>query len=178
MANRCLINDKVNNSLNNIVHQCFLLNRVLDRQMSQLSVKFTMNKTSNKLHPLLAHAPLKLADFIGDYQDQRNALTVYGEVPLDTTDYLSVLEIFENFLESMREFEDVVQEAVNVCDEEADLTTKVFLQDFLMKIIPFSAQAVLLCDKIEAYGDIPMGRMLFDSNIEDFIIVPMLIGKG
>lgn len=178
MANRCLVSDKVNTGLNNIVHQCFLLNRLLDRQMSELSVKFTMNHTSDILHPLLAHAPLKLADFIGDYQDQRNALTAYRETPLDNTDYSNVLDMFEKFLDSMKELEDMIQEVINICDEEADLTTKVFLQDFLIKLIPFSAQAILLCDKIEAYGDTSFGRMMFDSNIKDFIVAPMLVGKG
>lgn len=171
MSNRSLITDTVNKSLNNIVLQCFYVNRQEDRAMTELSVKFTMNQTSDLLHPILAHSSLALADFIGDYQDQRNVLTEYGLVPADNTDYNNVLEIFEKSLEYWKSLEKSIQDAIEICLDEGDTTTRVLLESFLIKIIPFTAQVILLCDKIEAYEtNGAFGRMLFDSNIESFII--------
>ena len=177
MGNRSQVSDKVNNALNDIVLKCFLTNRQEDRVMTELSVKFTMNQTSDLLHPILAHSPLALADLIGDYQDQRNALTAYGLVPTDNTDYTNVLEMFEKSLEVWLNLEKSIADAVEVCLNENDATTRVFLETFLVKIIPFTAQVILLCDKIEAYGDISTNRMLFDQNIESFIIVTGLMLK-
>jgi len=178
MGNRSQVSDKVNDALNDIVLKCFYINRQEDRTMTELSVKFTMNQTSDTLHPILAHSPLALADLIGDYQDARNVLTNYGLVPADNTDYNNVLEMFEKSLEVWLNLEKTISDAVEICLNENDATTRVFLESFLLKIIPFTAQVVLLCDKIEAYGENPtLGRMLFDQNIESFIVVKGLMLK-
>lgn len=171
MGNRSQVSDKVNTVLNDIVLKCFYINRQEDRSMTQLSVKFTMNQTSDLLHPILAHSPLALADLIGDYQDQRNVLTNYGLVPQDNTDYNNVLEMFEKSLEAWLNLEKAIADAVEVCLNENDATTRVFLESYLLKIIPFTAQVILLCDKIEVYEtNGSFGRMLFDQNIESFIV--------
>ena len=177
MGKRSMVSDNVNSALNNIILQCFYINRQEDRIMTQLSIKFTMNQTSDALHPILAHSPLALADLIGDYQDQRNVLTAYGLVPADNTDYNNVLEMFEKSLDYWKALEKSILDAIEVCLNEDDATTRVFLENFLLKIIPFTAQVILLCDKIEAYGDIPTNRMLFDQNIESFIIAKAIILK-
>jgi len=178
MGNRNQVSDKVNLALNDIVLKCFYINRQEDRCMTELSVKFTMNKTSDILHPILAHSPLALADLIGDYQDQRNVLTVYGEVPTDATDYDNVLEMFEKSLEVWLNLEKCIADGVEICLNENDATTRVFLETFLVKIIPFTAQAILLCDKIESYGENSgLGRMMFDENIDSFIVAKALILK-
>ena len=178
MGNRSQVSDKVNNALNDIILKCFYINKQEDREMTELSVKFTMNKTSDTLHPILAHSPLALADLIGDYQDQRNALTNYGLVPEDNTDYDSVLEMFEKSLEVWLNLEKTIADGVEICLNENDATTRVFLETFLIKIIPFTAQVILLCDKMEAYGENPtLGRMIFDENIDSFIVAKALILK-
>ena len=178
MGNRSQVSDKVNNALNDIILKCFYINKQEDREMTELSVKFTMNKTSDTLHPILAHSPLALADLIGDYQDQRNALTNYGLVPEDNTDYDSVLEMFEKSLEVWLNLEKTIADGVEICLNENDATTRVFLETFLVKIIPFTAQVILLCDKMEAYGENPtLGRMIFDENIDSFIVAKALILK-
>ena len=72
-----LINDKIHNQLNLIVKKLFEGNRLLDRQMTQLEVKFVMNKTSGILHTGLAHKYPLLADKISEYMASRNCQTVY-----------------------------------------------------------------------------------------------------
>lgn len=171
MQKRTMITDKVNDSLNEIVKKCFETNRVLDRIMSQLSVKFTMNNSSSILHPLLAHYFPLFADKFSDYQDARNALTIYGLTPKDDTDYDNALSMFERYLNTVKELENTIINSIDVCIEESDTMTRVFLENALRDLIPYTAQGILLCDKIEAYGDNPQGRMAFDHNIESFIII-------
>jgi ferritin len=164
---RSLINENINNGLNDIVTKLFEGNRICDRAMSVLSVKFAMNKTVDNLHPKLAHLYPKLADVISDYQGARNNLTVYGATPLDSIDYNSPQEFFEKILDYQNDLEALVTEIRDRAENDPDITTKSFLEKFLIDLIPVTSQCLLLVDKGEAYKD----WMLFDANVEDFIIL-------
>jgi ferritin len=162
-----LINDKVNNKLNEIVKKLFEGNRILDRCMTEFSVKFAMNNTEGQLHPKLAHLYPKLADVISDYQSARDCLTIYGETPLDDSDYNSPLDIFNKILEYQEDLESLVAESIDTAKEDSDYTTKVVLDKFLLDIVPVMNQILLLVDKAESYKD----WMMFDADIEKFIIL-------
>jgi hypothetical protein len=172
---RSLIIDNVNNGLNDIVKTLFLGNRICDRAMSILSVKFAMNNTVNLIHPKLAHIYPKLADVVSDYQGDRNCLTVYGDTPLDNMDYVSPQDFFERILDYMIDLESQCYEVLNKAQDESDITTVIFLQNFINTLIPVTSQCLLFVDKCEAYkGD----WMSFDHNIEDFITLSDFAGKG
>jgi hypothetical protein len=163
-----LINDAVNKKLNDIVTLCFTGNRICDRAMSVLDVKFVMNKTSSILHQKLAHFFPKIADVVSDYQGARNCLTTYGITPLDESDYDSPQDFFEKILEYMSELESLCYETHNIATDDSDITTVSFLQKFIRILIPITNQCILLSDKGKFYnGD----WMLFDHNVEDFIIL-------
>jgi len=166
-----LISENLNNSLDLLVQKCFEGNRILDRQMSQLEVKFVMNKTASILHPKLAHQFPLLADEISSYQGSRNAMTKYLETFTDSTDYNNPNEVFVKFLDYMKELEQSVIEVMEIAIDEKDIMTHAFLQSFLLELKPFTNQALLLVDKINAYGNSSLSWMLFDSNIKSFIVV-------
>jgi len=178
MGKRTMISDVVNNQLNLIVQKCFLGNRILDRMMSILSIKFVMNKTSNLLHVLISHAMPLLADEISDYQDSRNVLTIYLDTPKDDSDYDTPLQLFETFFNFMEELEQSIDDGIRIAKENNDKMTKIFLEKFLLQINNYTAQAILLCDKAEMYGNNTMAWMSFDRHIEDFIIVKPLPQKN
>lgn len=164
-----LINTKINSKLDEIVTFCFFGNRLFDRGMSVLDVKFVMNQTEQILHPKLAHLFPLLADVISTYQSNRSCLTFYGETPADNTDYSSPKDFFEKALEYMTELENLCYEAKTLAEEDGDLTTSAFLSKFIRTIIRVTASCVLLNDKAEKYnGD----WMRFDHDIEDFFNLP------
>ena len=166
-----LIKDNLNNFLSLIVTKLFEGNRIIDRGMSILDVKFAMNNTVEFLHPKLAHLfPLK-ADNISEYQSSRNCLTIYGQTPLDDSDYIVPLDFFIKMLQYQQELESVVSEGIDLCKDEDDRMTKVFLESFLLGLIPITKQISLLIDKSEAYGNDSKSLMDFDHNVEDFIIL-------
>ena len=172
---KSLISEQLTNKLNDLVTTCFALNRLCDRAMSELSVKFTMPKTSNLMHPSLAHVYPKLADIIGDYMDGRDTLTGYGLTPADNTDYASPLDFFQKLLDMQVDFESQIYEAITMSEEDSDLSTKEFLKNFLSTITPITAQIILIVDKAEAYNN---DWMRFDTDSEDFITLPIMQGKG
>jgi hypothetical protein len=164
---RSLIPENINSKLDEIVTECFALNRLCDRAMSILSIKFVMNKTVNIIHPKIAHKFPALADVVSDYQGSRNNLTIYGLTPLDATDYADPLDFFNRLLDEMYNFEALLSEALDLSDEE-DASTYAFILRFIEQVGKVTEQIILLVDKGTAYkGD----WMLFDHNIEDFIIL-------
>lgn len=168
---RSLISESVNKELDGIVKTLFAGNRICDRGMSILSIKFVMNKTVSFLHSRLAHLYPKLADVVSDYQGDRNCLTVYGETPLDATDYESPSDFFERILEYMEDLESQCYDVLNKAQEDSDITTVVFLQKFIDMLIPVTSQCLLLVDKCEKYNN---DWMRFDHDIEDFITLPSI----
>lgn len=168
-----LLSEKMNDGLNKLVQRLFWGNRLLDRMMSVLSIKFVMNKTSGTLHPILAHSFPLMADVISDYQDYRNCMTVYLDTPTNGTDYKDPLELFTTFLDYMTELEKLIHDTIDMAEKEKDRTTKVFLEQFLNLIIPYTGQALLLHDKAEAYGE---DWMDFDRDIENFLLVKQFVG--
>ena len=164
---RQLIPDNINNKLDEIVTKCFALNRVYDRAMSILSIKFVMNNTVKFIHPKIAHKFPALADVVSDYQGSRNNLTFYGVTPEDRSDYTSPLEFFEKILDEMYDFESLLSEALELSKDE-DCVTYAFVLRFVEQVSKVTEQCILLADKASAYKD---DWMTFDHNIEDFIIL-------
>lgn len=164
---RQLIPDFLNNKLDEIVTKCFEGNRIADRGMTILSVKFAMNKTEKHLHPELAHKFPKLADDVSGFQDSRNNLTFYGLTPADNSDYMHPADFFEKMLVYMYELEALISETAEIAKEE-DFVTYSFLTSFMGKVSEVTAQCILLADKSEAYRNDIMG---FDHRIKDFIIL-------
>lgn len=164
---RQLIPDGLNGKLDEIVTKCFLGNRIADRGMSILSVKFAMNKTEKHLHPELAHKFPQLADVVSEFQGSRNNLTFYGATPEDKSDYSHPSEFFEKMLDYMYDLETLIAESADAAKEE-DFATYSFLVKFMPKISEVTAQCVLLADKMQMYKNDLMG---FDHRIKDFIIL-------
>ena len=163
-----LIKDNVNEWLNILVGDMFAMNRLLDRQMSILSVTFVMNNTEKHLHVPLSHSYPILSDKISDYQTSRNCLTVYPETPKDDSDYNSPLDVFNKMLEKQLYIEDHISEAMLFVFDEGDMMTYAFLQKFLLGFNKYSEQIMLLVDKASNYND---NWMAFDHDIKKFIIL-------
>jgi len=165
---RSLIPENVNKKLDEIVTMCFLGNRIADRAMSVMDVKFSMNKSSELLHQKLAHLFPLIGDIASSYQSARNCLTFYGDTPADGTDYNSPQEFFEKLLDYMTDLESLCYESCQLAKEESDFTTSAFLHKFIRMLIPITNQCILLADKGKAYnGD----WMRFDHDVDDFVIL-------
>lgn len=162
-----LIDKNLNDELDTLVGQAFLGNRILDRAMSILSVKFTMNNSVKFLHTGFAHLYPLLADQISDYQGSRNNLTGYPDTPADFSDYNTPLEFFEKLLNYQITYEESVKEVIKTAVDLGDLTTEAFLKKYLLTLNKYMEQIILLRDKAKAYGS---NLMDFDRDIENFFI--------
>lgn len=165
-----LISKEMKVSLEKIISHCFYNNRILDRMCSILSVTFVMPITSNILHHNLAHLYPLLADDISDYMDSRDCTTIYGETPIGDQEYDTVLDCFNKILEINLRLESLIKESIVLAQSINDYSTKVYLERFLLKILPITKDILLLIDKAEMYGNSDMSLMKLDHDIVSFDI--------
>jgi len=163
-----LISEDMKISLENIVAHCFYGNRILDRICSLLAVDFVMPNTGGILHTQLAHKYPLLADDVTNYMESRDCSAIYGETPRGDKIYESPLVCFNEILEINLKLESLIKDSIKLSLDENDYTTKIFLESFLLKILPITGDALTLVDKAERYGESDMSWMRFDSHIKGF----------
>jgi ferritin len=163
-----LIPTNVNFKLDEIVTKCFEGNRIADRGMSVLAVKFAMHTTEEILHDKLAHLFPMLADQVSSYQSSRNNLTIYGVTPEDSFDYSSPVQFFIRMVGYMMELESLIGEAIEIAQDDNDHATFAFLMSFLNDVVKVTNQCLLLKDKAELIGD---NLILFDTTIKSIVIL-------
>lgn len=165
-----LINEKIKLSLEEIITHCFYINRIADRIVSILSVKFVMPNLAELYHHKYAHWAPAYADLFSEYMDSRDCTTIYGETPKGDQEYDNPLDCINKSLEMNIYLEKLLKKAIQVANDNQDYTTRVFLEKSLLEVIPVTASLLLLIDKMELYGDTPKDWMKLDHDVKDFNI--------
>jgi adenylosuccinate synthase len=147
----------------------FHINRILDRIVSVMSVKFACVKSSEIIHKKYAHAFPMLADKISEIQDSFNVLTDYLDTPKDVSDYNSLEEMFQKVLDNILEANDLITGCIEICIETKDYNVKASLENFLsVEFIKYIRQSIILRDKAKLYGD---NVLSFDRHIDSFFVL-------
>lgn len=171
MEQEGLLKPEVKKALEAIIGQCFTNNRYADRIVSILNVSYVMPYASKEIHHRIAHAYLNVhgADGIGEYIDSRNATTIYPYTITGDQEYDNAIECFEMLLKNQLDLEKVVRQAMDVAYDNGDITTKVFLEKFLVDLIPYTNAMITLVDKANQYNlSDPMHCALFDNHFDTF----------
>lgn len=158
-----LINERTIKEINLVSQQCFWLNRVVDRAVSVLGVKFGMPITSKILHQGLAHKYPLLADNVNEILDMYNELVDYLDTPADTRDYEDIVELFQIILDENIKLYDMTRSAIFVSRETRDVNVEAHLLDFLEDVNEYIAQTITLRDKAVSLKDnVEMYELLID----------------
>lgn len=166
-----LINKELNNMLDNLVGKCFAINRMLDRGVSILSIKFKMIQASEIIHQKIAHVyPSDVfADSISTYQGERGMLTIYPFTPVGDKDYSSPLDFIKDYYKENIELQDMICDTIDKSIEIGDHTTKVFLDGLLNRLSKYTSLSINLVDLFESYGNGNFQLQALDSAIKDYI---------
>lgn len=165
-----LINKEVNDVLNILVGDMFALNRLFDRAVSVLDVKYTMKNSAKHMHDI-AHHFANIADKISGFQASRGQLTIYPQTPIGADNYNTVSEIFSVLCMAVCKVEENISNSVKFACDANDQVTKSFLQSFLLSFSKYTEQMMLISDKMEMYSDTPFAYTQLDSDFEKFMIV-------
>ena len=165
-----LIDERLNNELNKLIGKCFAINRMLDRGMSLLNVRWKMIQTEKILHPQMAHAFTgdDFADGISSYQAMRSNETIYPATPIGDREYALPIDFFKDVLKEMLDFQDMLYDAYEMSKEVGDYTTKKFINKIIENLVKYTDMAQLLIDLSENYGSNTLGIALMDANIDEY----------
>ena len=173
-----LIDKELNERLNRIVQCMFTLNRIYDAGGSVLGVKFVMSNFLKEYHDTVFHAFPKIADLVSAIQENYNTVTTYYDTPTGKNDYENPLAFFEEVLDYLlyvQKYISETQEFASVLSDTDNTGTSYVISkalNRLAKIIgKFVGQALLLRDKSRMYGQDNLGIMLFDAEIDDYLII-------
>lgn len=172
-----LISESLNNKLNELIGECFELNRLCDRGQSLFTIKWKMPNFGWVVHHCAAHLYIgdDFADSIGEYQEARDNLTVYPATFIGNMDYNSPMGFIVAYHNKNLEFERMVKDAVDAAIEEGDTTTKVFLDGLLSRLTPMITQSQLFVDMATQYGDDAFHLQMLDSVIKNYVDVSKAI---
>lgn len=155
--------------LEEIMGMCFIGNRIADRVQSVIRIDFVMPNTADIVHLHFAHAMPLVADEVSDYAFDRNYAINYPATPKDYSHYTGLKEAFSKLLMFMRDLERITSEGIDLAIAEDDKTTKVFLDKFLRKLVPYTAMFLDLCDYVDMNGDTPKDHMDMDARVNKFL---------
>lgn len=165
-----LINEKLNDKINQVIGKCFSINRMLDRGMSLLSVRWKMVKTAQILHPQVAHAfpSAEFADGLSDYQAQRSNETIYPATPIGNKEYDKPINFFNDMLKEFLDLQDMLYDTYEAANDLGDYTTKNVISGVINNLVKYTDIAQLLIDLAENFGSDTVGIALMDANIDEY----------
>ena len=173
-----MIDENLNENLNLIVGSLFALNRLFDRAMSVLAVKYKAINSTKILHPSLAHQFPLIADSVTELQQKRNMLSRYPATPEGNQMYDSPIQFYEVALEEFHKLEDLIEDTIDMAIIEKDHVVKVFLDGLLIQWSSYIETMENIVDVCRNYGNDTKSQMQFDDEIEVCLTVPNLASGG
>lgn len=160
-----LVSQKTINAIYEIVGESFKANRVLDRCVSVLGVKFACNKASKGIHKDLAHLYPLLADKWGELLEKYNIPIEYPMTPQGVQNYDSVEQIIKTIGEVALDYQSMAMGVAKIAMENNDIHVYAEILDIIKEINKTVEATILLEDKIALYGN---DIASFDNHFNDF----------
>lgn len=147
------------------------MNRLLDRSVSLLNVKFHLINTAEILHYKAAHVYLgeNFADYIAEYQALRGNETMYPATVAGNDVFDNPLGILLQFHSGNLEFENMIEDVIDDAEDIGDFTTKHFLEKLLDNLANMTALSATLVDMFKDCGNDKFKMLMLDSVIKGYI---------
>jgi len=174
------ISKELNDMLSFLLGECFRLNRVADRGISLMEVRWKLLKSAPIIHLSIAHMLPLLGDKISSFQSKKNCESIYPDTTGGSKEYSSPLEFFEFVLEEFNKFEDEISDVIDYAQSEKDHATVQFLKSFLAEFLDYTATMNNVVDVANSYSRTsdPMAMQLFDRDVEKCLLIPNLASGG
>lgn len=156
------------NNVNELIKRFFQHNRTWDNFLGFSNIEWCLHNFGNVFHHGLAHLYPLLADKCSDILLDFNVVPKYGTTDADFRTYESTEDFFLANIEEHRETYELLCKTINEANSNGDLNVAKEIDGLLRMFNKFIAQAILLKDKAEVYGD---ALWAFDADAEQFYIL-------
>lgn len=137
-----------------LITETWTKDRMLDRMVSVLGVKFACNNMADLIHHGIAHYFTFLSDEIADRCLERyNISVLYGPTPAGTDDYQTVTDMIKKLLDNVIEFQNMFIGVTKIAFDNNDLQVFADLQKLMLYYNKVVEQVILLNDKMELYTE-------------------------
>ena len=152
-----IITQKTAEALQKMVDESFLMTSKIDRMQSVLDAKLSYNNTANLIHHGLAHKYSGyFADEIADLGLQGYDVPVrYGNVPIANKEYANVRELLYDLKDIVLNYNNMLAGCYKVSEDNMDYIVNADLIPIMQEHNKIVRQVILLCNKIDIYGDNP-----------------------
>ena len=165
-----IVTKQTQDALMELIKQCFVENRKLDRMVSVLGVEFACNQSANLIHHNIAHYFPQLSDKIGELALERyNISVLYGETPSGIEKFSSATEIILELEKRVLAFQSMFMGVCKIVMDNNDIHVYADLLPLLADYNKIVEQCILLSDKIGYYKEDRL--MEFDHDIDKFWIL-------
>lgn len=156
------------NNVNELIKRFFQHNRTWDNFLGFANVEWALSNFSGVFHHGLAHLYPLLADVCSDMLLDFNIVPKYGTTEADFRTYEDIEDFFLANLEEHKATYELLCKTTKEATENGDLNIAKEVDGLLRMFNKFIAQAILLKDKAEAYGD---NLWAFDAYAQQFYIL-------
>lgn len=164
-----LISDTTIENINLIIQAMFNHNRSWDRALGVLGVDFAFDNFVKVFHTGLAHLYPLVADNFSDILLRYNIAPKYYETKSDTRTYVTMLDFFQTNLEEHEATYELIKKSIKEALDNGDYNVEADLKHLLRMWNRFIAQAILLRDKAQVYGE--DNKAMFDGFADQFYIL-------
>ena len=151
-------------ALQEMVDESFIMTARIDRMQSVLDAELAYNNTALLIHHGMAHKYSGyFGDEIADLGLQGYDISVnYGNVPPMKKEYTSVKELLYELREKVFDYQNKLNMCWKIAFDNMDIHVLSDIGDIIEDHNKLVRQAILLCNKIDIYGDNPS----FDAHIK------------
>lgn len=155
------------NYIQDLVHDAFETNAILDRVKTILSTILVCPNLGNQVH-LLAHKySLDIGDGVGDLIELYNEPINYGDISTHKENYENVIEAIDKVFESVITYQNELNQVTKVAFDNMDIHIYKGLLDIIEKHNKYVEQVILWKDIVEKY----QGDPTMDAHIEKYSIL-------
>ena len=164
-----LISDTTIENINLIIQAMFNHNRTLDRFLCYSDAEWAFTHFNSVYHQGYAHLMPLVADKFSDILLRYNIAPKYYETKSDTRTYTTMLDFFQTNLEEHEATYELIKKSIEEALDNGDYNVEADLKHLLRMWNKFMAQAILLRDKAQVYGE--NNKAMFDGFADQFYIL-------
>lgn len=157
------ISEQTQNELNALLRKSFECNAMADN-LAYCMDFFGYKNISKLYHETCAHKFPEWADRITDFMSIVGARAVRLGIPTHDGTFSDIVSMFAENEKIMNEYVKQIKDALDSVDMYDDAPARIFLEDFLMKVLPYAAQAEAWSKFAAQYSSNPI---TFDVHFEE-----------
>lgn len=161
------ISDETVSAIQELVHDAFDTNSILDRVKTELNTTLAFPITGNLVHMLAHKYSLDIGDGVGDLIEAKNEPVNYGGISTHEEFYTNVEEAMQKVLDVTVNYQNELNKCAKIAFDNMDIHVFEGLSKIIELNDKYVEQAILWMDIVKRYGSNPS----LDVHMKDYDIL-------